>query len=584
MISARLNRAHPTKIRELDFKHNIIKNINIMKLRNLFYLLLALPLAFAACEEEPTPAPEQDPVLTLTSAEEAHFFAEGGPGVISYTLENAKEGVKLQATTTSEWITNLTVSDTIVYTVEANDSEEAREGVIVVSYDAASFNVTVKQDGKKVTAAPVFELTTEDTMIFGWEFVPNAEIGFKLENPIEGMSVTANSAASWLSNFKVEQNKVVFRVSENTGDAREAEVVIAYGPLTLTVKVKQTAYEAPAPVLTVAENEVTIAAEGGAGEIAYTVENAIEGITVAASTEADWISNFVVSDDKVTFEAAANELSVPREAKIVLAYGDITAEVTVKQPFANQNPDLNYKVYTIEMFRAQAQSANSWDIIMSEIHPTMGEMFTRISIQLPENNAMYITDGTYSVADGSVLLNTIYDNSYSTYRYNSSGDDIIDANVTVTNDLEAQTTVVIGSFQVGSDVFTFEYRGYVEGFMYEELSDEGITEWDKFFIYSQWDDTKYIVAKASGVTIDLYLKKLGGKKSDPLAAGTYPVGDWEYTTTRDYCDNSSTKINGTLLVSGEWVVEEDPAGYKVTFDVIDANGTNWKGTYVGPIQ
>jgi hypothetical protein len=39
-----------------------------------------------------------------------------------------------------------------------------------------------------------------------------------------------------------------------------------------------------------------------------------------------------------------------------------------------------------------------------------------------------------------------------------------------------------------------------------------------------------------------------------------------------------------LLVSGEFVVEEDAAGYKFTFDVVDNNGTNWKGTYVGPIS
>jgi hypothetical protein len=235
--------------------------------------------------------------------------------------------------------------------------------------------------------------------------------------------------------------------------------------------------------------------------------------------------------------------------------------------------------------KASTRSANQWDIIICEKDEfNVGDIFTRISVQLPEDNAMYITDGTYSVANGGILLNSSVQNGNSTYAYNGVAEDIADATIEVVNDLDAKTSVIKGSFTVGNILYSLEYSGAVDGFVYEKLGDDGITAWDEFYIYSQWDDTKYIVAKASGVTIDLYLKKLGGKKSDPLATGTYPVGDWEYTTTRDYCDNSSTKINGTLLVSGEFVVAEDPAGYKFTFDVIDANGTNWKGTYVGPIQ
>ena len=51
-------------------------------MKKLFYLLLALPLAFAACNEteEPTPQPEpeKNPQLIRTSDAEMSFKAEGG--------------------------------------------------------------------------------------------------------------------------------------------------------------------------------------------------------------------------------------------------------------------------------------------------------------------------------------------------------------------------------------------------------------------------------------------------------------------------------------------------------------------------
>ena len=74
-----------------------------MKLNKLFLLLLALPLAFAACETTPDApdTPAADPVLTLTSEKSLQYTPEGGNGVITYTLENAVAGTELTATTSA---------------------------------------------------------------------------------------------------------------------------------------------------------------------------------------------------------------------------------------------------------------------------------------------------------------------------------------------------------------------------------------------------------------------------------------------------------------------------------------------------
>ena len=60
-----------------------------MKLKNLFYLLLAMPLAFAACNETPDvpPTPDPEPSFTLTSDATMEFEAQGGEGTITFVYD-----------------------------------------------------------------------------------------------------------------------------------------------------------------------------------------------------------------------------------------------------------------------------------------------------------------------------------------------------------------------------------------------------------------------------------------------------------------------------------------------------------------
>ena len=98
-----------------------------MKLKNLLYLLLAAPL-FVACD----PVEEAlEPVLTLTSEAEVNFTAEGGEGVITYTLENPVEGTKLEASCEAAWVLGLTAGETVTFGVVANEGD-ARETNVVV--------------------------------------------------------------------------------------------------------------------------------------------------------------------------------------------------------------------------------------------------------------------------------------------------------------------------------------------------------------------------------------------------------------------------------------------------------------------
>ena len=565
-----------------------------MKLKNLFYLLLAMPLAFAACNETPDvpPTPDPEPSFTLTSDATMEFEAQGGEGTITfvYDFTDVNEAM-VDIECAADWIE---VADQIqasaasfTFAVAENETEEAREAVVRATIGNLYFEVTVKQEGKKETPkTPVFELVSEEVMELSQE-QQFGTIKFKLENPVAGVTVSVKSNQSWVNNFNVREadGEIAFVVDANNGAAREAKITATYGMLEFKVTVKQAEYVAPAPVLEITSTLEPFAFEGGEGVLAYVLENAVEGVELQATADVEWITITSAANGVVEFTVAKNETSSQRGGNITLTYGEVSATAKVEQLFDGYDPSITYGVFTITEVRANAISNDTWNLILFEHDPILGEMYTRITVKLPKANAQYITDGTYSVADGTIIPNNSADTgSGSYYRYNGNGLSIYDAELTISIDKENETAKFNGVFKVAGGEYTFAWDGAVNGFVYQDL-DAGITEWDYFYIYSHWDDTKYVVAYSGGIRFDWYLKKLGGKKSDPVAAGTYVVSDWESTTTKDYVDSSATKINGVLLQNGGVVtITEVAEGLEFTFDVTDVNGTNWKGTYVGTIE
>ena len=115
-----------------------------MRLKNLLLLLLALPLAFVACEEtNDTEQPATNATVVLTSNDVMEFTAEGGKGTITYRVENGE--ALPQAVCKASWITNLNVAETITFTVAANNTA-AREAAIKVTLGKSEFEVKVKQE------------------------------------------------------------------------------------------------------------------------------------------------------------------------------------------------------------------------------------------------------------------------------------------------------------------------------------------------------------------------------------------------------------------------------------------------------
>ena len=558
-------------------------------MKKLFYLMLALPL-FVACTDKPEPEPQPEPQkkaqLILTSNEVMNFKVEGGQGTIEYTLVNAREGVEFEAVCEAAWIGEFAYGDVITFQVAENDAEEAREAKITVNYAEASMEVTVKQSGKKASAAPALVITSENPM----EFDMDGGIGtitYTIENPIPGVELTANANANWISQVTVQSEKIIFQVAANTGDAREATITATYGMLKEVVTIKQAEYVAPAPVFNFEPESLEVTFEGGAQSVAYTIENAVEGAEVVATCEAAWVSNLAATNGTMTFDVAANEESL-RQAIIVLTYGDYTFEYIVKQLPENYNPGFNYLAFNVvETWADLKEGGHVWNVTFVEHDDLLGDMQTVISFYTEEANVHSLASGTYSSAEGTILLNSAFQNGYSTYRANATlATDISDASFVVAVDTETQTISFDGSFLAGNDVVALSYSGSVRGMdLSGNTSNEvNCTEWKR--VDKNWqDDTECLFTGRSSdnaLEIMFHIQHSGGTKVIP--AGTYEVAPYE--PKGDVLANSSTVTYNSVKAtfeSGYITVTHLRGMYNFEFDITDTLGRHFTGNYTGQL-
>ena len=471
-----------------------------MKLKNLFYLLLALPLAFASCsdllgdEKEPAKTPK----LTVTSSLTVEFEADGGSGIITYTLENAPEGAQVSATCEADWVSDLTVGAMITYKVSKNDGD-ARDTKIVVSYEQQVVEVSLTQAAKPASTAPKFTLTSSNVIEVTYEQAAKS-IEFTLENPIEGVEVEAKASADWTSITNIAENAIDFIIAENEGSARTATITATYGLLEpIVVTVNQAQYVDPNAVI-------------------------------------------------------------------------IPFEVT-------------------ECWASSENGGKQWDVTFVEHDTLLGDMYTRISFALAEANVQRVTDGTYSVANDGILLNTSSENGYTTYRYNSSEiADILDATFTVETDTTAKTISIEGTFKSGDKNIEIKYNGEMRGMDLGEATTGAISysEWSD--VYKQFDGTQelgfYAISADGALKLWLYIPHTANSDGTKLLpAGTYNVEPWE-SGKKDYILDSKATYNNVEanLTSGYATFEHISGGFKITFDLTDDLGRQFTGTYEGPIR
>ena len=125
-------------------------------------------------ENNPEPEPEEQPVLTLASDSVIEFNVEGGSADISYTLENAIEGIGVVVECNANWVQHKVFAEQskIMLTVEANEGD-ARETSLVVRYVRESFEVVIKQEAKPFEGYELSYATGTHYLPGYWELTPD---------------------------------------------------------------------------------------------------------------------------------------------------------------------------------------------------------------------------------------------------------------------------------------------------------------------------------------------------------------------------------------------------------------------------
>jgi hypothetical protein len=208
---------------------------------------------------------------------------------------------------------------------------------------------------------------------------------------------------------------------------------------------------------------------------------------------------------------------------------------------------------------------------------------------LAEANTQRITDGTYTVENGGILLNNANDNGFSTYRSNVSdlAADVYAASFVVATDTVNKTISIVGTFSAADVNLSINYNGEMRGMDLGEAVSGAIeyNEWAS--VNSTWCDSKeclFTAKSADGnlsIVIDIYHS--GGSKLIP--AGTYNL-ETKTASVTDIANNNTEVIYNNVSArtsTGTVIVEHIAGGYKISFDIVDDINRNFKGSYEGPI-
>ena len=293
-------------------------------MKNFFALFTFAALLFSSCESITLPDNGNDEKNLLITESVIDVTAKGGEFAISYTISQECEGVVLRATSTTQWISNITVGDKITFSVAENQSSEQRVGFINIGYGADEYTVGVQQRSKEDYGDIKIALSPRRITISakgGTSEVLYKIVGAEDE---EAMPTISSTTADWLSDFAIDTEKITFTVAKNSSsEERKTTLTLSYDTAVADLTIIQEASKEEA-VITVSSSAVRV------GEaVTFAVEFAGEDVT-AESTIFDYYSNAEVSNP-VTFSEVG-------ERAVYAMYNGIKSNVASISVFSASAP------------------------------------------------------------------------------------------------------------------------------------------------------------------------------------------------------------------------------------------------------
>jgi thiol-disulfide isomerase/thioredoxin len=304
---------------------NIVLTLpRIYKLKTMRKLLLFAALIatmFASCDMlEDRPSSDESNFLVLTKLVE--IAAEGGEGVIEYTISQPTEGLEVSATTNDEWITNITVEKSVRFSVAENKDKEQRVGFITLAYGAEEHTVGVQQAGGSGNSVTIFlEQRKLEVTAKGGEY----EIGYTMSGAEEGAIPEVKCEAEWIDELNIDGEKLSFVVAKNPSvEQRKANITLSYGGVAVQAVITQ---------------------KGATHEVILTVSNTTPRVGQSITFSVEYAGEDVTSEAKIcnyyTSEVIANPVTFNEvgEHAIVAKYDGQTSNDVSVAVYSAVTPD-----------------------------------------------------------------------------------------------------------------------------------------------------------------------------------------------------------------------------------------------------
>ena len=330
-------------------------------------LVVSMIAMLAACEETPNvEAPK--PELKLLSNPVMLFEEQGGDGEIRYSLKNAAEGVVITAVADVEWVSDIVVAETIKFVVAANDVEEVRSAQIAVSYDTLEFVVDIRQAAKKPEPEQPEDPETpeqpedpetpeqpEDPETPEQPEDPEApeqpedpetpeqpEDPETPEQPEDPETPEQPEDPETPEQPEDPETPEQPENPETPEQPEDPETPEQPNPEPNPEPEPEPEPEQPKPELKILSEQVlNFGAEGSLYEVKYKVENPVEGASVKAVADVEWVTNIVVveAEETIKFEVLANDVAKARTAKLYVQYSTRVRELEIRQEAGQPAPE-----------------------------------------------------------------------------------------------------------------------------------------------------------------------------------------------------------------------------------------------------
>ena len=198
-------------------KYNNMKKLRIAAAMAITALLLA------GCDnEEQKVVP--DPIINVDTETVIELPPAGGSASFVYSIDNPVENGRLEAEPSDTWMSDFTTTDDEVrFNVEANETEELREGSVLLTY--------VYGEDKTVNAVVN---VSQAVMQSSEEPVPDGgsyTIEYEITDPAEDGSISADAGdAGWITDINCDTDgAITFSVAANdTEEERQATITVTY--------------------------------------------------------------------------------------------------------------------------------------------------------------------------------------------------------------------------------------------------------------------------------------------------------------------------------------------------------------------